>query len=103
VKELAFAISTNVQNATIGVLKMTIKKAPSKNKHRKLYSKGDQNYIIDSAVHPLAEKNSLFIVADEVLHVIVEKDVAVSAQKFVKYTVPYLLKRYAENRGRLDE
>ena len=78
---------------------MTIKKAPSKNKHRKLYSKGEQNYIIDAVVDPLAEKNPLFIIANEVLHVIVEKDVAVSAQKFAKYTVPYLLKRYAKNRG----
>jgi hypothetical protein len=78
---------------------MSAKEKTSRKNQNRLYSKGKKNLVVDAIVHPLAEKNPVFIILDEVLHVLIEKDVTVSAQKFAKYTVPFILKRYAKKRG----
>ena len=91
--------STSAIDAVTGALDM---KGPSKRRRKKrsddLYTKGEKNYIIDSAIHPLANKHPLFIIVDECLHVIVEQNLPVSAQKFVRYSLPEILKTVTKGR-----
>jgi hypothetical protein len=59
----------------------------------KLYSIGEQNYIVDALIHPLIDKNSLFFVLDEALHLFIENDPELSMKKFVRYTLPQIIKK----------
>lgn len=76
---------------------MNARKKTSKKKAGRIYSKGQLNYIIDDAIHPLADKNAGFLLADEILHMLVEQDLGVSLRKFVRYNLPQIIKRVAED------
>ena len=76
---------------------MKAKKRYSKKKTSKLYSKGQLNYLIDDAIHPLTDKSAGFVVVDEVLHMIVERDAKVSLQKFARYGLQQLIRKIAED------
>lgn len=76
---------------------MKDRKKISKKKAGMPYSKGQLNYIVDDLTHPLIEKNTAFILADQVLHMLVERDPKVSLEKFVRYSLPQLIKKIAED------
>ena len=76
---------------------MKAKKKTSKKKAKGLYSRGQLNYVVDSLVHPLADRSVGFILVDEILHMVVERDPAISMQKFIRYNLPQLIKKLAEN------
>lgn len=57
-----------------------------------LLSQGQWNSIIDSLVHPATKKRPEFWALDTLLHGFVEQNPEVTLRKFVKYTVPKLLK-----------
>lgn len=57
-----------------------------------VYTVGERNKLIDSAMHPLAKIHPVFTIVDELLHVANEQNPGESLQKFVKYSLPVLLK-----------
>jgi hypothetical protein len=61
-------------------------------KNSSLFSKGEMNRIIDALVHPLFDQNKAFVLADGVLHGLVEQDPPSSIRKFAKYSFPELIK-----------
>jgi hypothetical protein len=99
VSEMSFSAKYAAIDQHRGVQKMSSKKKNLRKNQSGVYSRGQQNFIVDSIVHPIAQKNPLFIILDEALHMAVEQNIAVSAQKFCKYSVPYILNRYAKKRG----
>ena len=48
--------------------------------------------MIDDVFHPLAEQHWVFRVLDEAGHAIVEGDAKVSLVKFVRYSLPEIVK-----------
>lgn len=69
------------------------KKAVSKKRKRKPYTKGEINKFIDSLIHPLAKTDKRFILVDGLLHGLVEQDPPQSVRKFVKYNLPELIRQ----------
>jgi hypothetical protein len=63
-------------------------------KKRQAYSKGELNQLIDSLLHPLAtgENAVAILLLDGVLHSAVEQDPGQSMQKFIRYSLPKILK-----------
>ena len=59
-------------------------------KRRKTYTIGDLNRLIDSTLHPLAKEHPSMLILDGVCHGLVEWDLPLSAQKFLKNNVPLL-------------
>ncbi len=49
------------------------------------------NKLIDLVFHPLFREDKAFVIIDGALHFIVEQNPPVSAKKFVKYSLKYLL------------
>jgi hypothetical protein len=76
---------------------MKVKKKTSKKKAGKLYSKGQLNYLVDDAFHPLADRTAGFILVDEILHMLIERDPGLSIKKFVHYSLPQFIKKFAED------
>ena len=62
-----------------------------------LHTRGQLNYLIDDLVHPLCDANAGFVLVDEVLHALVEQDPRVSAKKFLRYSLPEIIKKVAES------
>lgn len=54
------------------------------------------NRVIDDVLHPFYKRNQWARVADGVMHGLVERDVRVSARKFVKYNLPEIVKKILE-------
>jgi hypothetical protein len=69
------------------------RKKRTRQKRKGLYSKSEKNAIIDSVVHPWADKHWGFVIVDGVLHALNEQDPVESFVKFLKYNAPELLKR----------
>ena len=63
----------------------------------KLYSKGSINKIIDSALHPLCERNASIIFLDGFFHILTENDLPSSLRKFIKYSLPKLLEQLSKD------
>jgi len=61
---------------------------------RQAYSKGELNQMIDSVLHPLAtgENAVAILLLDGILHSAVEQDPGQSIQKFIRYSLPKILK-----------
>jgi hypothetical protein len=60
---------------------------------RNRITKGQFNRLIDSFVHPLfREHGAGAVIADGLLHAIVEGDAKQSLTKFLKYNTKYLIK-----------
>jgi len=51
------------------------------------------NKLIDSLIHPLYKRSAGWILVDGALHALVERDPPSSARKFVKYSLPLLIRR----------
>jgi hypothetical protein len=65
-----------------------------KRRHRrnvKPFGTGHWNTIIDAVVHPLFEENKNAIWVDAALHAVAERNLPLSAKKFVKYSLPKLI------------
>jgi hypothetical protein len=71
-------------------------KKKTKRKPNNLISKGQVNYAIDSLIHPLYEKSKGFVLLDTLLHCVNERNLRVSAKKFLRYSMPQLLKAIFE-------
>ena len=69
------------------------KKKAIRQKSKGIYSKSEKNVIIDSLVHPLADRHWSFVLIDGALHALNEQDPVQSFIKFLKYNAPELLKR----------
>jgi hypothetical protein len=61
---------------------------------RQAYSKGELNQMIDSILHPLAtgEDAAAILLLDCLLHSAVEQDPGQSMQKFIRYSLPKIMK-----------
>jgi len=57
------------------------------------------NKLIDQLIHPLYKQSAGWILVDGALHALVEQDLRSSTRKFVKYSLPLLIRR----RGRACE
>ena len=64
-----------------------------KKRHLALYTAGELNKIIDSFIHPFFGTENSFIILDGAVHALLEKDIQVSARKFIKYDLPEILKQ----------
>jgi hypothetical protein len=51
------------------------------------------NLVVDAVVHPLSRLNRGFRVLDVALHGLIEKDLVKTAQKFVQYNLPAIIKK----------
>lgn len=58
----------------------------------KPFGKGQLNRIIDDLVHPFFEENKSLVWVDGILHGLVEQNPGISVRKFIKYSVPKLMK-----------
>jgi hypothetical protein len=52
--------------------------------------------MIDSALHPLIRQSPLFMLIDEIAHIMVEQNPRESVVKFVRYTLPLIIKKLLE-------
>lgn len=59
---------------------------------------GKLNKLVDDLLHPYFTDYPALIIADSLLHAIIEQDPKTSMSKFVKYNVPKLLKSVTRNR-----
>jgi hypothetical protein len=78
---------------------LVVKRNPSRDgrsRRKKLYTKGELNRMIDTALHPLARKSLIFMLIDELAHIVVEQDFRESAVKFVRYTLPQIVEKLLE-------
>lgn len=75
---------------------MSPKKKAGKTRKSRLYSVGQMNKVIDDLLHPFYRKNQWIRVADGILHGLAERNVRVSARKFVKYNLPEIMKKILE-------
>jgi hypothetical protein len=64
-------------------------------KHRKNYSTGELNVIVDSVLHPLYKKTELMRIVDGLIHAAIEQNPKQSMKKFVKYNASAILKKLA--------
>jgi hypothetical protein len=67
----------------------------TRKKSVRAYAKGELNKIIDSPCHPLFQTNEGFILADGILHAMVEQNPPATIQKFIKYNLPKILEQSA--------
>ncbi len=73
-------------------------KTDRKRKRRKtIYSKGELNKLADSVLHPLFEHSPIFMVVDEIAHVLIEQDLRESIVKFIRYSLPGLVQKLVES------
>jgi hypothetical protein len=69
------------------------KKALSKKRKKKAYTKGEINKLIDSLIHPLTKTDKRFVLVDGLLHGVIEQNPPQSVKKFVKYNLPELIRQ----------
>jgi hypothetical protein len=66
------------------------------NKHKKrktnCYSKGELNRLADSILHPWYKENQAIRLFDGIVHALIEQDLPMSAEKFLRYNLPELAK-----------
>ncbi len=72
------------------------RKKSSRNRNSRLYTRGQLNYFVDDLIHPLVDKNVGFVVIDEILHMAVERNPEGSLKKFVRYNLPLIIRKVAE-------
>jgi hypothetical protein len=66
---------------------------PRKKKTPSHYSKGELNKLIDDVLHPLIDSSPELIMVDTVLHGLIEQNPSETTLKFIRYTLPKILKR----------
>jgi uncharacterized protein (DUF362 family) len=67
-----------------------------KKKRRRQYSKGELNRLIDDLVHPLADQRPELMILDTFLHACVERNPRETATKFVRYSLPEIIRKIIE-------
>lgn len=77
--------------------KMPSKTGKHRRRRKKPYTKGELNYVIDDVVHPWYAEHVGFVLVDEVLHALVEQNPGVVTRKFLRYNLPEIIKRIAED------
>jgi hypothetical protein len=65
----------------------------TKKKRLGLYSKGSINKLIDDLVHPLCKQNVSLIFLDGFFHSLNERNLPLSARKFIRYNLREQLKQ----------
>jgi hypothetical protein len=93
VLKMVFVKSTRAQIVDTGRFRMV-----KKQKRDSLYSKGQKNFLIDAAVHPLAKITPIAFFFDEALHMLNEQDLRIRAEKFCRYTLPEIIKATSKRR-----
>jgi len=68
-------------------------------KNKSTYTLGDLNRLIDSAIHPLAKEHPGMLIVDGICHGLVEWDLPLSAEKFLKNNIPLLAGNLAHDKG----
>jgi hypothetical protein len=63
-------------------------------KMKRHYSNGELNRLVDDTLDPLFTRNPEFMVVDTLLHGIVEQNPLESVIKFIRYTLPKIVKRF---------
>lgn len=71
---------------------------PSRRKNKKQYSRGELNRLVDSVFHPLCNRSSVFIVADTVLHGLIEQNPKLTVRKFARYNLPKIIEEILKSR-----
>ena len=61
-------------------------------KERRHYSKGELNRLIDDLIHPLYGRNPELMVVDVVLHGLLEQNPPETVLKFIRYSLPRVVK-----------
>jgi hypothetical protein len=74
------------------------KKKTSRKRSKEIYTLGEVNRLIDSIFDPLIKTHIAFTLLDEAAHVLVEENPRESAVKFVKYTLPGIIKKLLEEK-----
>jgi len=69
-------------------------------RRRRIYSKAELNRLLDDIMHPPARNNPFLVLADGVLHFIIERDPYTSTLKFVKYSLPEIIEQIIRNSKR---
>jgi len=57
-----------------------------------LYSRGETNKIVDALAHPLIKKHKAFRILDELAHVVIEGNLEESLIKFIRYSLPGIVR-----------
>jgi hypothetical protein len=63
-----------------------------KKKRRRQYSKGELNRLIDDLVHPLSDRSPELMILDAVLHGFVEQNPQETVLKFLRYSLPKIIR-----------
>ena len=61
-------------------------------------TKGDLNRLIDDVFHRHFSENVGFVIVDGLLHAVVERNPEESVRKFVRFSVPVLVREMARKR-----
>ena len=64
-------------------------------KRRRHYSKGELNRLVDDLIHPLYGQNPELMILDAVLHGLVEQNPPETVLKFIRYTLPRVIREIA--------
>ena len=80
---------------------------PHKRRRRRasssIYTKGEVNKIVDSLAHPLIKKSKVFRIFDELAHVAIEGDLRESLVKFIRYSLPVIVRELLSEDEEGDE
>jgi hypothetical protein len=79
------------------VVKVSLVNRCEKKKPRRKYTKGVLNRLIDDLIHPLSSKKPELMLLDAVLHGFVEQNPQEAAVKFIRYTLPKIIKETLED------
>jgi hypothetical protein len=66
-------------------------------RRKAIYSKGELNKMVDSAIHPLFEYSPIFVAVDEAAHALIEQNLRESVLKFIRYSLPPLIRKLIES------
>lgn len=69
-----------------------IKKRRRKERYFGLYTTGQINRIADTILHPFFGQDDGSILLDSAIHAFIERDILVSGRKFLRYSLPEILK-----------
>lgn len=78
-------------------VKVELKNDRRRRSRKTVYTKGELNKMVDSALHPLFEHSPIFVAVDEAAHALIEQDLRESLLKFLRYSLPVLVRKLIEN------
>jgi len=74
-----------------------MKKNKKRRRRKAIFSRGELHKIVDSGLHPLFEQSPIFIAVDEAAHALIEQDLRESILKFIRYSLPTLIRKLIED------